>query len=187
MGGLPPLTGKWRGPARVLKRLGPVSFEIQDVATEVQMKAHLNHLKRYCPPNELSYAAEDDEDDDDGDDGDEGDVGADEPPNSVDPWVAVLTSMMSPLTTPTQGMGGLWNVPFTKRGRGTPVVTPHTHLFHLRVIPVVHPHPVWERESPGDTNNPASSADTYQCLVTSPTISQPKQPKTRKYRYSPAL
>jgi len=94
MGGLPPLTGKWRGPARVLKRLGPVSFEIQDVATEVQMKAHLNHLKRYCPPNELSYAAEDDEDDDDGDDGDEGDVGADEPPNSVDPWVAVLTSMV---------------------------------------------------------------------------------------------
>jgi len=40
-------------------------------------------------------------------------------------------------------MGGLWNVPFTKRGRGTPVVTPHTHLFHLRVIPVVHPHPVF--------------------------------------------
>ncbi|XP_037783692.1 uncharacterized protein LOC119579919 [Penaeus monodon] len=88
MGGVPPLTGKWHGPARVLKRLGPVSFEIQDVATEVQMKAHLNHLKRYCPPNELSYAAEDDEDDDDGD------VGADEPPNSVDPWVAVLTSMV---------------------------------------------------------------------------------------------
>jgi len=58
------------------------------------MKAHLNHLKRYCPPNELSYAAEDDEDNDDGDDGDEGDVGADEPPNSVDPWVAVLTSMV---------------------------------------------------------------------------------------------
>lgn len=82
MGGLPPLTGKWRGPARVLKRLGPVSFEIQ-------MKALPNHLKRHCPPNELSYAAEGKEENgDDDDDNGDGDAAATEPQNSVDrrPW-----------------------------------------------------------------------------------------------------
>lgn len=66
-------------PSRVLKRLGPVSFEIQ-------MKAHFNHLKRHCPPNELSYAAEDKEENgDDDDDNGDGDAAATEPQNSVDP------------------------------------------------------------------------------------------------------
>jgi len=93
MGGLPPLTGKWRGPARILKRLGPVSFEIQDVTTEVQMKAHLNHLKAYHAPAELSYAADDEvEDDEEVEDSD--DAAAAEAPNPDDPWVAMLTSMV---------------------------------------------------------------------------------------------
>nr|XP_027215766.1 uncharacterized protein LOC113808539 [Penaeus vannamei] len=92
MGGLPPLTGKWRGPARILKRLGPVSFEIQDVTTEVQMKAHLNHLKAYYAPAELSYAADDEvEDDEEVEDSDDDDA---EAPNPDDPWVAMLTSMV---------------------------------------------------------------------------------------------
>lgn len=59
------------------------------------MKAHLNHSKYYCPPNELSYAAED-EDEADDDSGD-GDVGAGELP-------AVLTSMVrEPETCRTAG------------------------------------------------------------------------------------
>lgn len=30
MGGLPPLSGKWRRPARIIRRLGPVSLEVQN-------------------------------------------------------------------------------------------------------------------------------------------------------------
>jgi len=90
MGGLPPLTRKWRGPARITRRLGPVAFEIEDLETEVQLKAHLNHLKAYHPPAELSYGTSDSdgEEDDDRDDPN--------PPNpdANDPWVAVLTSLV---------------------------------------------------------------------------------------------
>jgi len=76
-----------------MKRLGPVSFEIQDVTTEVQMKAHLNHLKAYHAPAELSYAADDEvEDDEEVEDSD--DAAAAEAPNPDDPWVAMLTSMV---------------------------------------------------------------------------------------------
>ncbi|XP_069995893.1 uncharacterized protein [Penaeus vannamei] len=38
MGGLPPLTRKWRGPARIIRRLGPIAFEIEDLETEVQFR-----------------------------------------------------------------------------------------------------------------------------------------------------
>ncbi|XP_037774043.1 uncharacterized protein LOC119570321 [Penaeus monodon] len=90
MGSLPPLTRKWRGPARITRRLGPVAFEIEDLETEVQLKAHLNHLKAYHPPAELSYGTSDSdgEEDDDRDDPN--------PPNpdANDPWVAVLTSLV---------------------------------------------------------------------------------------------
>jgi len=98
MGGLPPLSGKWRGPARILRRLGPVSFEVQNLDTGVQLKAHLNHLKPYRPSEELSYAVDDDEEgledseevgeDDTNQPGAEAqDAGAPE-----DPWISVLTS-----------------------------------------------------------------------------------------------
>nr|XP_027230708.1 uncharacterized protein LOC113822374 [Penaeus vannamei] len=56
------------GPARIIRRLGPVAFEIEDLETEVQFRAHLNHLKAYHPPAELSYGTSDDDDDDNDDD-----------------------------------------------------------------------------------------------------------------------
>nr|XP_027237781.1 uncharacterized protein K02A2.6-like [Penaeus vannamei] len=120
MGGLPPLSGKWRGPARVIRRLGPVSFEVLNLDTGVQLKAHLNHLKPYRPSEELSYAVDDDDeegraDDEEGRPGDEegpandeegpgddeegGEDGTNQPGAAVqdadlpeDPWVSVLTS-----------------------------------------------------------------------------------------------
>lgn len=58
-GAIPPLSGRWRGPARVVARLGPVSFEIRDVHTDVQLKAHVNYLKPFRTSHELSYDSED--------------------------------------------------------------------------------------------------------------------------------
>ncbi|XP_042873766.1 uncharacterized protein LOC122254243 [Penaeus japonicus] len=63
-GAAAPLSGRWRGPARVVSRLGPVTFEIRDVHTDVQMKAHLNHLKPFRTSHELSYESEDESDHD---------------------------------------------------------------------------------------------------------------------------
>jgi len=105
MGGLPPLTRKWRGPARIIRRLGPVAFEIEDLETEVQFRAHLNHLKAYHPPAELSYGTSDDDDDD----GDNDDDGTDDPnpPNPDDPWVAVLTSLVMEPEFDDSGCGSL--------------------------------------------------------------------------------
>jgi len=105
MGGLPPLTRKWRGPARIIRRLGPVAFEIEDLETEVQFRAHLNHLKAYHPPAELSYGTSDDDDDD----GDNDDDGTDDPnpPNPDDPWIAVLTSLVMEPEFDDSGCGSL--------------------------------------------------------------------------------
>jgi hypothetical protein len=105
MGGLPPLTRKWRGPARIIRRLGPVAFEIEDLETEVQFRAHLNHLKAYHPPAELSYGTSDDDDDD----GDNDVDGTDDPnpPNPDDPWVAVLTSLVMEPEFDDSGCGSL--------------------------------------------------------------------------------
>jgi len=61
-GTIPPLSGRWRGPARVVARLGPVSFEVRDVHTDVQIKAHANHLKPFRTSHELSYESEDEPD-----------------------------------------------------------------------------------------------------------------------------
>jgi len=67
-GSLPPLTGKWRGPARVVAQLGPLAFEVRDVHTDVRLRAHLNHLKPFKTSEELCYASEDEDDDDPGPD-----------------------------------------------------------------------------------------------------------------------
>jgi len=74
-----PLGPKWQGPARVVKRLGPVSFEIQDLDSGKILRAHLNHLRPYLPPLELSYA-------------DDAAPDSEDEPVNDDPWVAVLTS-----------------------------------------------------------------------------------------------
>ncbi|ROT65342.1 hypothetical protein C7M84_016696 [Penaeus vannamei] len=50
-----PLGPKWRGPARVCKRFGPVSFEVQHLESGQVLRAHLNHLRPYHPPEELAY------------------------------------------------------------------------------------------------------------------------------------
>lgn len=60
MGRLPPLSSKWRGLARILRRLGPVSYLIQKVDTGIQLKAHLNHLKPYHPSEEFYAVNEED-------------------------------------------------------------------------------------------------------------------------------
>jgi len=60
-GGLPPLSGKWRGPARVISILGPVTVLIQDVNTDVQFRAHFNHVKPFRSSAEFSYALDDEE------------------------------------------------------------------------------------------------------------------------------
>ncbi|XP_037802986.1 uncharacterized protein LOC119597480 [Penaeus monodon] len=88
MGGLPPLSRKWRGPARIMRCVGPVAFESEDLETEVQLKAHLNLLKAYHPPTELSYGkSESDEEEDDG-------IDDPNPSNPDDTWVAVLTFLV---------------------------------------------------------------------------------------------
>jgi len=43
--------------------LGPVTVEIRDVNTDVQFKAHLNHVKPFRSSAEFSYALEDEESD----------------------------------------------------------------------------------------------------------------------------
>ncbi|XP_069981034.1 uncharacterized protein [Penaeus vannamei] len=48
-----PLGPKWQGPARVSKCLGPVSFEFQNLDSGKILRAHLNHLRPYHPPEEL--------------------------------------------------------------------------------------------------------------------------------------
>ena len=58
-----PLTGRWKGPARVITRLGPVSFEVLDVLTDVRRRAHANHLKPFKSSAELSYSSEESGDD----------------------------------------------------------------------------------------------------------------------------
>ncbi|XP_047491656.1 uncharacterized protein LOC125040907 [Penaeus chinensis] len=73
-----PLGPKWRGPARICKRLGPVSFEVQHLDSGKVLRAHLNHLRPYKSSEELAYA--DVEED------------PDELPEDNDPWVAILTS-----------------------------------------------------------------------------------------------
>jgi len=60
-GSLPPLSGKWRGPARVVSILGPVTIQIRDIHTEVEFRAHLNHVKPFRSSAEFSYALEDEE------------------------------------------------------------------------------------------------------------------------------
>ncbi|XP_037789355.1 uncharacterized protein LOC119584778 [Penaeus monodon] len=95
MGGLPPLTGKWRGPAQILRRLGPVSFEVQNLDTGVQLKAHLNHLKPFRLSEELSYAVDDDEEGlEEGGENDTDQPGAEaqDPGAPEDPWISGLTS-----------------------------------------------------------------------------------------------
>lgn len=57
-----PLTGRWKGPARVISKLGPVSFEVLDVHTDVRRRAHANHLKPFKSAAELSYSSEESED-----------------------------------------------------------------------------------------------------------------------------
>jgi len=77
-----PLGARWRGPARICKRLGPVSFQIQDLALDKVLKAHANHLRPYRQSQELAFPE------------DEPEVPEDDPEQPVedDPWVAVLTS-----------------------------------------------------------------------------------------------
>lgn len=40
---------KWRGRARVSKKIGPVSFEVQDLDYGKVLCAYLNHLRSYHP------------------------------------------------------------------------------------------------------------------------------------------
>jgi len=53
-----PLTGRWKGPARIITQLGPLAFEIRDIHTDVQRRAQLNHLKPFKSSAELSYSSE---------------------------------------------------------------------------------------------------------------------------------
>jgi len=75
-----PLGPKWRGPARVCKRFGPVSFEVQHLESGQVLRAHLNHLRPYHPPEELAYPDHEEPRD------------LEEVPESDDPWVAILTT-----------------------------------------------------------------------------------------------
>jgi len=77
-----PLGPKWLGPARISKRFGPVSFEVQHLDSGKVLRAHLNHLRPYHPPQELSYP----------DDRIVPEEEEDMPSASDDPWVAILTT-----------------------------------------------------------------------------------------------
>jgi len=86
-----PLGPRWLGPARISKRFGPVSFEVQHLDSGKVVRAHLNHLRPYHPPQELSYP-------DDNIDPDEGEE--EEAPSAPDdPWVAILTTCVHDFIT----------------------------------------------------------------------------------------
>jgi len=86
-----PLGPRWLGPARISKRFGPVSFEVQHLDSGKVVRAHLNHLRPYHPPQELSYP-------DDNIDPDEGEE--EEAPSAPDdPWVAILTTCVRDFIT----------------------------------------------------------------------------------------
>ncbi|XP_069990640.1 uncharacterized protein [Penaeus vannamei] len=82
-----PLGPRWLGPARISKRFGPVSFEVQHLDSGKVMRAHLNHLHPYHPPQELSYP----------DDNIDPDEEKEAPSAPDDPWVAILTTCVRDL------------------------------------------------------------------------------------------
>ncbi|XP_047469494.1 uncharacterized protein LOC125025520 [Penaeus chinensis] len=75
-----PLGPKWRGPTRVCKRFGPVSFEIQHLESGKVLRSHFNHLRPYHPPEELTYPDQEEPRD------------MEEVPEPDDPWIAILTT-----------------------------------------------------------------------------------------------
>lgn len=70
---------KWRGPARLCKQFGPVSFEIQHLESGEVLRSRLNHLRPYHPPEELTYPHQKLRD-------------PEEVPEPDDPWIAILTT-----------------------------------------------------------------------------------------------
>lgn len=80
---------RWLGPARTSKRFGPVSFEVQHLDSGKVVRAHLNHLRPYHPPQELSYPDDN--------------IGPDEEVEALsapdDPWVAILITRVRDFIT----------------------------------------------------------------------------------------
>nr|XP_027239373.1 uncharacterized protein LOC113830358 [Penaeus vannamei] len=57
-----PLGDHWLGPCRIVRQLGPVTFDVLDLQEPYRaVRVHLNQLKLYLPPSELDFAEEADQ------------------------------------------------------------------------------------------------------------------------------
>ncbi|ROT83534.1 hypothetical protein C7M84_023285 [Penaeus vannamei] len=60
-----PLGSRWAGPCRIVRKLGPVAFLLEDTAPpNTRRRAHINDLKPYVPPLELDFGPDDPEPED---------------------------------------------------------------------------------------------------------------------------
>jgi len=60
-----PLGSRWVGPCRIVRKLGPVAFLLEDMMPpNTQRRAHTNDLKPYVPPLELDFGPDDPEPED---------------------------------------------------------------------------------------------------------------------------
>jgi len=57
-----PLGDHWLGPCRIVRQLGPVTFDVLDLQEPYcAVRVHANQLKPYLPPSELDFAEEADQ------------------------------------------------------------------------------------------------------------------------------
>ncbi|ROT62767.1 hypothetical protein C7M84_019350 [Penaeus vannamei] len=57
-----PLGDSWLGPGRIVRQLGPVTFDVLDLQEPYcAVRVHANQLKSYLPPSELDFAEEADQ------------------------------------------------------------------------------------------------------------------------------